>query len=125
MRPHFVSQLSSHHTTPNRCWTGSEVGRNRKLALMNLVRQLNSENDSTGIVEALQADHRLQAELHLAAVLLRLVLCNPARRTAGAIRVVTCRSAFLGPRPAISRYGRSACCDMISISAPSNTAGSG
>ncbi len=74
MRPHFVSQLSSHHTTPNRCWTGSEVGRNRKLAFMNLVRELNSENDSTGIVEALQADHRLQAELHLSVVLLHDVV---------------------------------------------------
>ena len=68
--PLFVFQLSRHHATPDRGWSGSEVGRNPKLPLMDLLRQLNSEDDAAGVVEALQADHRLQAELHAPVVLL-------------------------------------------------------
>ena len=41
---------------------------------MNLVRQLNPEDDSAGVVEALQANHRLQAGLHSSVVLLHNVV---------------------------------------------------
>jgi hypothetical protein len=53
--------LSCQYFTPDHCWVGPEAARNRKLVFVNFLRQLDSYDDPTRVIETLEAEHWLQA----------------------------------------------------------------